>query len=85
MAGSIKNIAASVHRRLLSKARESSRPFNELLRHFAIERFIYRLSRNPYADRFIHDGALMFWAWSGPGSRPTMISIFWGKSTTVSM
>jgi len=37
-----KNIPESVHRRLLDKARESSRPFNELLQYFAIERFIYR-------------------------------------------
>jgi len=66
MAGSIKNIAASVHHRLLSKAKESSRPFNELLQHFAIERFIYRLSKNPCADWFILKGALIFWAWSGP-------------------
>ncbi len=58
MAGSIKNITASVHHRLLSKARESSRPFNELLQHFAIERFIYRLSKNPHADRFILNGGL---------------------------
>ena len=72
MAGNIKNIAVSVHQRLLDKARESSRPFNELLQHFAIERFIYRLSRSPQADRFILKGALMFSAWSGPGSRPTM-------------
>jgi len=38
------NLAASVHQRLLDKAKESSRPFNELLQYFAIERFIYRLS-----------------------------------------
>jgi len=46
-----KDIAASVHHRLLKKARESSRPFNELLQHFAIERFIYRLSKSPYGDQ----------------------------------
>ena len=79
MAGSIKNIAASVHHRLLSKAKESSRPFNELLQHFAIERFIYRLSKYSHADRFILKGALMFWAWSGPGSRPTMDIDLLGK------
>jgi hypothetical protein len=53
MAGKTKNIAASVHQRLLNKAKESSRPFNEILQHFAIERFIYRLSKSPHADRFI--------------------------------
>jgi len=72
MARNIKNTAASVHRRLLNKTKESSRPFNELLQHFAIERFIYRLSKSPHADMFILKGALMFSVWSGSGSRPTM-------------
>jgi hypothetical protein len=44
MAKGITNIAASVHQRLHNKAKESSRPFNELLQYFAIERFIYRLA-----------------------------------------
>jgi hypothetical protein len=38
-----KNIAASVRQRLLNKARETDRPFNELLQYFAMERFLYRL------------------------------------------
>ena len=79
MAKSIKNIATSVHQRLLNKARESSRPFNELLQYFAIERFIYRLSRSPHADKFILKGALMFSAWCGPASRPTMDIDLLGK------
>jgi len=72
MAAEIRNIPASVHQRLLAKARESSRPFNELLQHFAIERFLYRLSKSPQAGRFILKGALMLSAWSGSMSRPTM-------------
>ena len=72
MAKNIRNTSSSVHQRLLNKARESSRPFNELLQHFAIERFIYRLSKSPHAERFILKGALMFAAWIGPASRPTM-------------
>jgi hypothetical protein len=48
MFGKIQNIAASVHQRLLNKAKESSRPFNEILQHFAIERFIYRLSKSHF-------------------------------------
>lgn len=79
MAKSVKNIAASVHRRLLNKAKESSRPFNELLQYFAIERFIYRLSKSPHADKFILKGALMFSAWCGPASRPTMDIDLLGK------
>ena len=79
MDGKTKNIAASVHQRLLNKSRESSRPFNELLQHFAIERFIYRLSKSPHADRFILKGALMFAAWIGSMSRPTMDIDLLGK------
>jgi hypothetical protein len=79
MAKGFKNITASVHQRLLNKAKESSRPFNELLQHFAIERFIYRLSRSPHTDKFILKGALMFSAWCGPASRPTMDIDLLGK------
>ncbi len=79
MAGKTNNIAASVHQRLLNKARESSRPFNELLQHFAIERFIFRLSKSPHANRFVLKGALMFSAWTGSMSRPTMDIDLLGK------
>ena len=71
MAKTIKNLAASVHQRLLIKARESARPFNELMQRFAIERFIYRISKSRHADRFFLKGALMLYAWMGPGSRST--------------
>jgi predicted nucleotidyltransferase component of viral defense system len=67
-----KNIAASVRQRLLDKARETGRPFNELLQYFAMERFLYRLSKSPYADKFVLKGALMLMVWEAPLSRPTM-------------
>ena len=79
MAKSIANLPASVHQRLLNKAKESSRPFNEILQYFTIERFIYRLSKSPHADQFILKGALMFSAWCGPESRPTMDIDLLGK------
>lgn len=79
MAEKTKNIAASVHRRLLNKSKESLRPFNELLQHFAIERFIYRLSKSPHTRRFVLKGALMFSAWTGSMSRPTMDIDLLGK------
>lgn len=66
------NIAASVHQRLLDKARASGRLFNELLQYFAMERFLYRLSRSDHADKFVLKGALMFTAWQAPVTRPTM-------------
>jgi predicted nucleotidyltransferase component of viral defense system len=79
MVRNVKNISVSVHQRLLNKAKETSRPFNELLQYFAIERFIYRLSKSPHADKFILKGALMFVAWHGPAPRPTMDIDLLGK------
>ncbi|MGA3323111.1 MAG: nucleotidyl transferase AbiEii/AbiGii toxin family protein [Terriglobia bacterium] len=66
------NLPASVHQLLLNKARQTHRPFNELLQYYAMERFLYRLSKSPYAARFILKGALMFTAWKLDSCRPTM-------------
>jgi hypothetical protein len=74
-----KNIGASIRQRLLSKARETNRPFSELLQYFAMERFLYRLSKSPYADNFILKGALMLTVWEAPLTRPTMDIDFLGR------
>lgn len=66
------NVAASVRQRLLNKARETDRPFSELLQYFAMERFLYRLSKSVHADKFVLKGALMFTAWHAPVTRPTV-------------
>jgi len=68
----IKNMAASVHQRLLDKARDSGRPFNELLQYYAMERFLYRLACSPHGRKFVLKGALMLNVWRAPLSRPTM-------------
>lgn len=57
------NLSASVHQKLLNKARESGQSFNELLHYHAIERFLYRLSVSDYRSLFVLKGALMFQAW----------------------
>jgi hypothetical protein len=67
-----KNIDASVRQLLLNQARESGRPFGELVQYFAMERFLYRLSKSPHADKFVLKGALMLAVWKAPMSRPTM-------------
>jgi predicted nucleotidyltransferase component of viral defense system len=67
-----KDITASIHQRLLNHARETGRPFNELLQYFAMERFLYRFSKSRYADIFVLKGALMLTVWEAPLSRPTM-------------
>lgn len=67
----IKNLPASVRARLRAKARETNRPFQEILQYYAMERFLYRLSRSYYCDKFILKGALMLRVWEAPISRPT--------------
>jgi hypothetical protein len=67
-----KNVAASVHDRLLRLAKDSGRPFGEVLQYFAMERFLYRLSVSPQRDRFVLKGALMLRTWDAPLARPTM-------------
>ena len=74
-----KNISASIRQRLLTKARETNRPFSELLQYFEMERFLYRLSKSSYADHFILKGALMLTVWEAPLTRPTMDIDFLGR------
>ena len=68
----IKNIGASVRRRLLNNAREEGRGLQELMQYYAMERFLYRLSVSPYADQFVLKGALLLRVWQAPLARPTM-------------
>jgi len=75
----LRNIAASVHQRILNKSRESARPFNDLLQYYAIERFLYRLSRSSYAGKFILKGALMLMVWEVRAFRSTMDIDMLGK------
>ncbi len=47
----LKNMAASVRQRLLNKARETNRPFNELLQYFVMERRDNRQSGSDHAKQ----------------------------------
>jgi len=67
----IKNVAASVHQRLLNISRETDKPFNEILQYFAMERLLYRLSQSQFKDSFVLKGALLFRVWDVPDSRAT--------------
>ena len=67
-----RDLGASVRQRLLNQSRTQGRPFQELLQYFAMERFLYRLARSPFADRFVLKGALLLTAWRAPLTRPTM-------------
>lgn len=66
-----KNIPASVHQRLVNMARSRRNDVNLLLTRFTLERFLYRLSRSPYAESFVLKGAMLFFVWTGANARPT--------------
>lgn len=67
----MRNIAASIHQRLLDAARRTGRPFGDVLQFYALERWLYRLSQSDHRERFILKGALMLVVWDVPVSRPT--------------
>lgn len=66
-----RNLAQSVHQRLLNKAREQKEDPNLTLIHYALERFLYRLGCSAHRDRFILKGAMLFTAWINQPHRPT--------------
>ena len=66
-----KDMAASVHQRLLNHARKEGVRFNDVLQRYALERWLYRLSKSEHSERFILKGALMLIAWELPVTRPT--------------
>jgi len=69
------NIAASVKARLQNKARESGKPYNDLLRLYAMERFLYRLSKSEHSEKFVLKGALLFMVWEPDYDRRTTMDI----------
>lgn len=66
-----KGKAASVHDRLLAKARTSGSDFNLLLTRYSLERFLYRVSASTYQESFLLKGALLFSLWYDAPRRPT--------------
>ena len=79
-----KNYAASVRQRLLNYARTSGQDFIFILRTFAMERLLYRLSRSRYADNFVLKGAMLFKLWTGNFYRQTRdIDMLALKSETI--
>lgn len=68
----ITNIQASIRARLQNKAKETNRPFAEVLQYYGMERFLYRFGRSKYADKFILKGALLFTVWQIPERRTTL-------------
>jgi hypothetical protein len=54
-----KNIVASVLARLRNNSKSSSAPFQQVLQQYAIEGFLYQLSKSTHAKSVIPKGALL--------------------------
>ena len=66
-----RDMAASVKGRLLQNARAHGEEFQSVLTRYAIERFLYRLSRSPHRESFVVKGANLFLLWMGAAHRLT--------------
>jgi predicted nucleotidyltransferase component of viral defense system len=66
-----KNTAASIRARLLALAQSKGEDYQRVLGRYAIERFLYRLGRSSYRDKFAVKGATLFTLWTGHTHRPT--------------
>jgi hypothetical protein len=65
------NVAASVRQRLLDQARSKRVDFNLLLTRYGLERFLYRLGKSEYRERFVLKGAMLFPLWGVVSYRST--------------
>ena len=68
---SLKDMASSVRNRLLEIARRKNRPFEEILVLYALERFLFRLSRSSHKNQFILKGGLLLYGMELSTARPT--------------
>jgi hypothetical protein len=53
------NVVASVLARLRNHSKSSGAPFQQVLQQYAMERFLYRISKSKYAQSVILKGALL--------------------------
>ncbi len=74
-----KNLAASIRELLRQRSVADHRPFDEVLTYYAIERFLFRLSKAPHRERFILKGALMLPLWGTNVARATRDIDFLGR------
>lgn len=67
-----KNIEESIYSRLKNVARQRKRPVQEVLKYYAMERFLYRLSVSSYQNNFYLKGGLMLMVWNPMSHRATV-------------
>lgn len=63
--------AAEVRKALQARRRETGEDFQRLLERYAIDRFLYRLSKSDHAKTLVLKGAVLFSAWFAVPHRPT--------------
>lgn len=68
----MKNVVASVLARLRNHSKSSGAPFQQVLQQYAIERFLYRVSKSKHAQTVVLKGALLLKTIGIPNARPTM-------------
>ncbi len=67
-----KNIVASVLAKLRNTSRSSGTLFQQVLQQYAMERFLYRISKSKHAQSVVLKGALLLKTIGIPNARPTM-------------
>lgn len=71
MTGPRDGLAKSLQVQLARHARDINVDPNLVLTRYAVERFLYRLSKSQHADQFVLKGALLLLVWLGETLRPT--------------
>jgi len=64
-------LARSLQAKLPQHAKRISADPNLVLTRYAVERYLYRLSRSAHAEKFVLKGALLMLVWMGDAFRPT--------------
>jgi hypothetical protein len=68
----LQNVTASVLARLRNDSKSGGAPFQQVLQLYAIERFLYRISKSGHAQSVVLKGALLLKTIGIPKARPTM-------------
>lgn len=66
------NLSESVRQRLLNHARHRGEDFQVTLNNYFLERFLYRLGRSSFHNRFVLKGALLLRLWAEHPYRATL-------------
>jgi hypothetical protein len=67
-----RNVTASVLAKLRNNSKSGGAPFQQVLQLYAMERFLYRISKSRHAQSVILKGALLLQTIGIPSARPTV-------------